>query len=97
MNIVVIRDTGDKAGPSISGSLLTTAAAGAERGRVEIDINLYNKETVTTEVTDFSYIQNGSLIRVGDEGVSMLIGIEADYSAEGSTIKIIREKLANDM
>lgn len=55
------------------------------------------EETVTTEVTDFSYIQNGSLIRVGDEGVSMLIGIEADYSAEGSTIKIIREKLANDM
>ena len=97
MNITVIRDTGDKPGGSISDGLLTTNAAGAERGRIEIDTNLYSKMYGTTELTNFQYLQNGSLISSLDEEVFMLTGIDVSYSADGEVIKITTEGIANDL
>ena len=99
MNITVIRDLGDKVGPGINETLLTTTLAGVERGRVEIDTQYYDKFTVTTTVTDFDYLPNGSFIEVRNpEFVSetaLLTGISASYRADQApVIEIETERLA---
>lgn len=100
MNITVIRDLGNKVGPGISESLLTTTLAGIERGRVEIDTQYYDKFIVTTSVTDFDYLPNGSFIGVrNQEFISetvLLTGISINYSADQPPkIEIETERLAN--
>ena len=102
MNITVIRDLGNKVGPGISESLLTTTLAGVERGRVEIDTQYYDKFIVTTSVVDFDYLSNGSFIEVrNQESVSeivLLTGVSANYSADQPPkIDIETERLANGM
>lgn len=102
MNIVVIRDAGDKAGPSVSDNLLTTNAAGVERGRVEIDSQYYDKYNVTSKVTDFSYQNNGSFIKVSspqlNSEVGLLTGINVSYKAgEVPSIEILTMRLVDDL
>ncbi len=100
MNITVIRDLGDKVGPGISESLLTTTLSGIERGRVEIDTQYYDKFRATTLVTDFDYLPNGSFIGVrNQEFISetvLLTGLSINYSVDQPPkIEIETERLAN--
>lgn len=85
MNITVIRDSGDKAGPSISDSLLTTNNSAIERARVEIDTQYYSKVKVQTKVTIEQYIPNGSFVLVKNadmsESVALVTGMTASYKA----------------
>lgn len=98
MNIVIIRDDGDKQGPVISDNMLTTNAAGIERGRVEIDTNLYSRNIVETEVLDIQFVQNGSFVLVKDaslvDEVAMVTGVSASYSSEsGTAVKVSTERV----
>lgn len=100
MNITVIRDLGNKVGPGISESLLTTTLAGVERGRVEIDTQYYDKFIATTSVTDFDFLPNGSFIEVRNSEfipeTVLLTGISANYSAgQPPKIDIETERLVN--
>lgn len=102
MNITVIRDTGDKVGPSVSDSLLTTTTTGIERGRVEIDSQYYDKINTKTRVTEFQYLSNGSFISTLssniDSEVVLLTGISISYKAgEPPAIEIETERLTNGL
>lgn len=85
MNITVVRGTGEKSAPAISDRLLTTVEAGIERGRVEIDSQFYDRDTVDTSLVDFNLIDNGSFISCDDtmpDNICLLIGISAEYAAD---------------
>lgn len=102
MNIVVIRDNGDKEGPAISDNLLTTNAAGIERGRVEIDSQYYDKLNVSSKVTNFSYQNNGSFVKVSSPNllseIGMLTGISISCKgAEKPEIEISTMRIPNDL
>lgn len=65
MNIEVVRAPGDRTGPTISDSLLTTDEAGRERGRVEIDRNCSGRELVDMTVP-LAWQQPGGLAAMAD-------------------------------
>jgi hypothetical protein len=66
MRVEVIRGAGDKLGPEIGDSLITTEAAALERGRVEIDRNSTSRDLVSLSVPFGRWIAPGSLVAVED-------------------------------
>jgi hypothetical protein len=103
MRVEVIRGAGDRLGPEINDSLLTTEEAGRERGRVEIDRNSTPRDLVSLTLPGTRWLAPGSLVEVQDlesatwRGQVMRCRLATSRDDQGvtatTTIEIEREAL----
>lgn len=94
METIVIRGDGDKEGPAIIDSLLTTTQARQERGRVDIDYNCSSRTSREIRSFDLSWIPPGSFVEIEDVEKGRVPGIVKAISlsmgSDGSIVKILR-------
>jgi hypothetical protein len=90
MRVDVIRGAGDRVGPDISDSLLTTEVAAIERGRVEIERNSTPRDLVSLSLPLGNWIAPGVLVAVEDrDGKNwrgMVIGCSLSVSRDQGSV-----------
>jgi hypothetical protein len=103
MRIEVFRSPGDRTGPEINDSLISTDEAARERGRIEIDRNSTPRELVTLNLPLTAWVQPGLLAEIQDAdggswrglvtGCSLVIGRDGDNMTAEQVVTLEREVL----